>query len=123
MREAGLIPQWQKKYRADVRQCSEINMKQKHDENTFSKLSIDHYSGAFVALLIGYVASLTVFIGEKIFCCFKRSSAGLVTRQLPRARKKFAGKRPAKAPKKAPKVGPVQALPMARITPNPALLV
>ena len=73
MSEAGLIPQWQKKYRADVRQCTEINVKHKHDENTVSKLSINHYSGAFIALFIGYVASLTVFNGEKIIFYFKRS--------------------------------------------------
>ena len=74
MSEAGLIPKWQKQYRADVRQCTEINVKQKHDKNKLSKLSINHYSGAFAALLIGYVASLTVYIVERIISYFKRSN-------------------------------------------------
>jgi len=72
MSQAGLIRRWEAQYRPKVRQCTEINVKHKHDKNRLSKLSIGHLSGAFVALLTGCVASLTVFIGERIVSAVKR---------------------------------------------------
>ena len=72
MSQAGLIRRWEKQYRPNVRQCTEINVKHKNDKNRLSKLSMGHLSGAFIALLTGYVASFTVFIGERIVSAVKR---------------------------------------------------
>lgn len=67
---------WMSQYQPKVRQCTEINVKHKHDKNKLSKLSMNHLLGAFIALLTGYVASLTVFIRERFVFWFNYRNFG-----------------------------------------------
>ena len=70
MLELGLLKIWTNRYLPDLHQCIDSpksSRKAKDDRNNNrSKVSLSNVMGAFVVLLVGYIASFFVFIGEKI---------------------------------------------------------
>ena len=59
----GLIQLWTKTYSPNLAECL-INSKKKP---VHPRLTLNHFAGAFVVLTFGYVLSLVVFVGERIY--------------------------------------------------------
>ena len=62
MKEAGLIDKWASKYVPKDTKCSTSNRKEKQDP--LKRLSLNHLSGAFYILLIGYLFAILIFLAE-----------------------------------------------------------
>ena len=59
----GLIQRWTRTYSPDLAECL-INPKKRP---VHPRLTLNHFAGAFVVLTFGYVLSLSVFVGERIY--------------------------------------------------------
>ena len=77
MREMGFVGLWEKWFEPDVRPCllkNKKNQRKKKQKKPLVRLTLTNLTGAFVLLGAGYIASLLVFVKEKIifFTCCKR---------------------------------------------------
>ena len=59
----GLIQRWAKTYNPDLAECL-MNPKGKP---VHPRLTLNHFTGAFVVLTFGYILSLVVFVVERIY--------------------------------------------------------
>lgn len=66
MREAGLVNQWIKEYRADANQCVKNKRNSKIEKDDMSPLTLRGLTGAFVVLIAGTTLALIAFAAECI---------------------------------------------------------
>ena len=96
MAETGLLDEWRRRYQKDDGHCTaagggEVINKKLHSKGssrqppTQQRISIKNLSGAFVILLIGIVASITIFIGELILFRLKPNHRSVFVNQPPPA--------------------------------------
>ncbi len=66
MREAGLVNQWIKEYRADAHHCVKNKRNSKIEKDDISPLTLRGLTGAFVVLIAGTTLALIAFAAECI---------------------------------------------------------
>jgi hypothetical protein len=71
LNDVGLIGKWYHDFYPKDTKCSRANRNSRGKEPLI-RLSLGHLSGAFVILLIGYLAALLVLLGEHILAAYKR---------------------------------------------------
>jgi hypothetical protein len=72
LKEAGLIDKWIDAFLPMHPKCSDNKHNHKTEKKPLTRLSLGHLSGAFVILLIGYLVTIFVCIGELAIAAYYR---------------------------------------------------